>query len=179
MNKVILIGRLTRDPELRYTTTNQAVCAFSLAVDRGYSRQKRSEMESQNRPTADFPRINVWGVQAENCSKYLNKGSLCAVEGRIQTGSYKDQNGNTVYTTDVMAERIEFLQTRSSTDNYQRNDFNQNNFNRNDFNQNDFNQDRNYNNFNQNTTSNKDSNLDQYFNDEDFAEIEDDGKVPF
>ena len=63
MNKVFLIGRLTKDPDLRYTQSGQAVVSFALAVDRGLSKQKRQEMESQNRPTADFPRITVWGVQ--------------------------------------------------------------------------------------------------------------------
>ena len=91
MNKVILIGRLVRDPELRYTQGNQAVCTFTLAIDKRLSREKREEAEAANRPTADFPRITVWGKQAENASRYLFKGSQCAVEGRIQTGSYQDR----------------------------------------------------------------------------------------
>ena len=85
MNKVILIGRLVRDPELRYTKGNQAVCTFTLAIDKKLSRERREEAEVANRPTADFPRITVWGRQAENASRYLFKGSQCAVEGRIQT----------------------------------------------------------------------------------------------
>ena len=96
MNKVFLIGRLTKDPDLRYTQQGQAVVSFSLAVDRGLSKQKRQEMESMNRPTADFPRITVWGVQAENVSRYLKKGNQCAIDGRIQTGSYQDKDGKMV-----------------------------------------------------------------------------------
>lgn len=99
MNSVILIGRLTNDPELSYTPSQTAVCKFTLAVDR----IKKTEDQ-----TADFIRITVWSSQAENCNRYLHKGSQCAVQGRIQTGSYK-KDGKTVYTTDVVADRVEFL----------------------------------------------------------------------
>ena len=102
MNQVILIGRLARDPELSYTpNTNTACCRFNLAVDR-----PRRNGEDQG---ADFIRITVWGRQAETCDRYLSKGRQVAVMGRIQTGSYKNRNGETVYTTDVVAERVEFL----------------------------------------------------------------------
>lgn len=100
MNVVVLIGRLTRDPELRYIPeTQNAVCTFTLAVDRPMSREKQ----------ADFIRITVFGRQAENCAKFITKGRQVAVEGRIQTGSYQNKNGDTVYTTDVIANRVEFL----------------------------------------------------------------------
>lgn len=100
MNNVVLIGRLTRDPELRYIPESQnAVATFTLAVDRPFSKEKQ----------ADFIRITVFGKQAENCERYLTKGRLAAVQGRIQTGSYKNKEGVTVYTTDVIAERVEFL----------------------------------------------------------------------
>ena len=103
MNQVILIGRLTKDPETRYTSGSQiAVCTFTLAVDRP---TKQGEEKK-----ADFPRITVFGRQAENCEKYLSKGKKVAVQGRLQTGSYKNSQGQTVYTTDVVAERIEFLE---------------------------------------------------------------------
>ena len=103
MNSVVLIGRLTRDPELRYTPASQmAVATFTLAIDR----PTRQGGERQT----DFPRITVFGKQAENCEKYLKKGRMVAVEGRIQTGSYKNKDGNTVYTTDVVASRVEFLE---------------------------------------------------------------------
>lgn len=103
MNSVVLIGRLTRDPELRYTSgTQMAVTSFNIAVDR----PTRSGGERQ----ADFPRITVFGKQAENCEKYLAKGRLVAIQGRIQTGSYQNKNGDTVYTTDVIADRVQFLE---------------------------------------------------------------------
>lgn len=104
MNQVILIGRLTRDPELSYTpNTQSAVCRFTIAVDRP---RRRDGGEDAG---ADFIRITVWGRQAETCDRYLAKGRQVAVMGRIQTGSYKNREGVTVYTTDVVAERVEFL----------------------------------------------------------------------
>lgn len=103
MNSVHLIGRLTRDPELRYTAgTQTAVATFALAIDR-YAKQGEEKK-------ADFPNIIVFGKTAENCEKYLKKGMLAGVEGRLQTGSYKNKNGNTVYTTDVIADKVEFLE---------------------------------------------------------------------
>ena len=102
MNSVILIGRLARDPELSYTPNTQtAVCRFTIAVDR-----PRRQGEDQG---ADFIRITVWGRQGETCDRYLSKGRQVAVMGRIQTGSYKNREGVTVYTTDVVADRVEFL----------------------------------------------------------------------
>lgn len=103
MNSVNLIGRLTRDPEIRYTAGSQtAVATFSIAIDR----PARPESEKQT----DFPRITVFGKQAENCEKYLAKGRLVAISGRIQTGSYQNKEGKTVYTTDVVANRVQFLE---------------------------------------------------------------------
>ena len=101
MNSVQLIGRLTRDPEVRYTASQMAVATFSVAIDR----PTRAGSERQT----DFPRVTVFGKQAENCEKYLAKGRRVAVEGRIQTGSYQNKNGDTIYTTDVVANRVEFL----------------------------------------------------------------------
>lgn len=111
MNNVVLIGRLTRDPELRYIpNTGTPVSTFTLAVDKGLSREKKQEMESRNQPTADFIRIVVWGKQAENCANFLVKGRLVGIQGRIQTGSYTDNSGNKRYTTDVVASQVEFLE---------------------------------------------------------------------
>ncbi len=111
MNNVVLIGRLTRDPEVRYTAeTTNAMCTFTLAVDKNLSRDRRQEMESKGQPTADFIRIVAWGRTAELCGNYLAKGRMTAVQGRIQTGSYTNQQGQRVYTTDVIAERVEFLE---------------------------------------------------------------------
>lgn len=102
MNQVVLIGRLTKDPELSYTPNNQtAVCHFTLAVDRPVGQGKERQ--------ADFIRITVFGRQAENCDRFLQKGRQAAVLGRIQTGSYKNREGVTVYTTDVIADRVEFI----------------------------------------------------------------------
>lgn len=101
MNNVVLIGRLTRDPEVRYTSSQMAVCHFSIAVDRPRSQNKEQ--------TADFIRITVFGKQAENCGRYLAKGRQVGIQGRIQTGSYKNKDGQTVYTTDVIANSVEFL----------------------------------------------------------------------
>lgn len=84
MNNVVLIGRLTKDPELRYTSNNQmAVATFTLAINRPVKQGQEKQ--------ADFPRITVFGKQAENCEKYLVKGRLVAIQGRIQTGSYQNK----------------------------------------------------------------------------------------
>lgn len=102
MNSVILIGRLARDPELSYTPNTQtAACRLTLAVDK-----PKKNGEDQG---ADFIRVTVWGKQAESCNKYLSKGRQVAVRGRINTGSYKNRDGQTVYTTDVVAEQVKFL----------------------------------------------------------------------
>lgn len=97
MNSVILIGRLTADPEINYTQSQMAVCRFTLAVDR----MKKGE--------ADFIRVTVFDRQAENCDRYLSKGRQAAVRGHIQTGSYTNRYGQKVYTTDVIADRVEFI----------------------------------------------------------------------
>lgn len=102
MNNVILIGRLTRDPELRYTTSQMAVATFTLAIDRPTKADKEKE--------TDFPRVKAFGKTAENCEKYLAKGRMVAVQGSLQTGSYTNKDGATVYTTDVIANRVEFLE---------------------------------------------------------------------
>lgn len=111
-NVVVLNGRLTRDPELRYTQNNQAVANFTLAVNRDLSNEKRQEYESKQLDTADYIRVVVWGNQAQSVSQYLFKGSPVLVSGRIQTGSYQDDTGKNVYTTDVVANRVEFLETK-------------------------------------------------------------------
>ena len=104
MNNAILIGRLVRDPELSYTTTGTAICKFTIAVDR--------PVKAGEEKTADFIRITAFNSQAENTNRYLKKGSKCAVNGKIQTGSYKDRDGRTVNTVDVIASNVEFLDSR-------------------------------------------------------------------
>ena len=111
MNDVNLIGRLTKDPELKYIPgSGTAVSKFTLAVDRGLSKAKKSELKEQGKPTADFIRIIVWGKQAENCANYLAKGRLVAIQGSIRTNSSRDEAGNVSYYTDVNAFKVEFLE---------------------------------------------------------------------
>lgn len=111
MNRVVLIGRLTRDPELRYTSgSNAAVCNFTIAVDRGFTGQSGDR-------EADFIPIVVWNKQAENVKNYLTKGSQIAVEGRIQVRNYDDQNGQKRYVTEVIANNVEFLGSKNSSSN--------------------------------------------------------------
>lgn len=109
MNNVILIGRLVRDVELRYTQTNQAYARFTIAVDREMSKENKQEAEAKGQQTADFINVVVWGKQAENCNKFLKKGRKVAIQGSISTGSYTMQDGTKRYTTDVLARRIEFI----------------------------------------------------------------------
>lgn len=104
MNNVTLIGRLVRDPEISYTTTGTAYCKFTIAVDRP---SKATEEKG-----ADFIRITTWSSLAERCSKYLSKGRKCAVQGRIQTGSYTNREGKKVDTVEVVANNVEFLDAR-------------------------------------------------------------------
>lgn len=108
MNKVFLIGRLTKDLELRYTESNIAVGTTTIAVNR--PRQKDKEQE------ADFINIKVWGKQAENIQKYLNKGNLIAIEGRIQTSNYTTDTGEKRYVTEVVANNVEFLGGNKNTE---------------------------------------------------------------
>lgn len=107
MNKVFLIGRLTRDPELRYTGSNVAVATFSLAVNRPFANQA-GERE------ADFINIVVWRKQAENVKNYLTQGSQVAIDGRIQTRSYDGEDGKKRYVTEVIADNVQFLDSKSS-----------------------------------------------------------------
>ncbi|HBD63219.1 MAG TPA: single-stranded DNA-binding protein [Clostridiales bacterium] len=110
MNSVVLIGRLARDPELKFIpSTGMAVARFTLAVDKEMSRDKKQEATSQGKQTADFIGITVFGKQAENCANYLTKGSQCAIHGRVSTGSYTTQTGEKRYTTDIVADRVEFI----------------------------------------------------------------------
>lgn len=100
MNSVNLIGRLTRDPDIRYTKDQIAVVQFTIAIDRG------------NDKGADFPNIKVFGRAAENCEKYLYRGKQVGVTGRIHTGSYENRDGKKIYFTEVIADRVDFLGSR-------------------------------------------------------------------
>lgn len=106
INSVTLVGRLTKDPELRYTPSGVAVARFTLAVNRQY----KKEGEQQ----ADFVNIVTWRKTAENTANFLRKGSLAGVGGRIQTGSYDGQDGKKVFTVEVVAENVQFLEPKSA-----------------------------------------------------------------
>lgn len=102
MNNVVIIGRLTKEPDIRYTSDQLAVATFTVAIDRG------KDKNGNDRGT-DYPRVIVFGRQAENCERFLIKGIRVAIQGHIQTGSY-DKDGRKVYTTDVIADRVEFIE---------------------------------------------------------------------
>ena len=108
MNNVTIVGRLTKDPDMRYAKASNspdgqmAIANFTVAIDRGKDK-------NGNDRGADYPRVTVFGKQAENCERFLAKGLRVAIQGHIQTGSYKDRDGRTVYTTDVIADRVEFI----------------------------------------------------------------------
>lgn len=110
MNKVILIGRLARDPEVRHTQSAEpmAICRFAIAVDRPYSRNR-----NEGDKTVDFLNCVCFGVRGENIGKFFRKGNRIAITGRIQTGEYTDQQGNKRYTTDIVVEDFEFVESRS------------------------------------------------------------------
>ncbi len=106
MNKVILIGRLTRDPELRYTPQGTAVCQITIAVNR------RGVQPGQQ--DVDFINVSIWSAQAENVAKYMTKGRQMAIEGKIQTRNYDDKDGKKVYVTEVIATNVQFLDSKGS-----------------------------------------------------------------
>lgn len=108
MNKVVLIGRLTADPDIRHTQSGKCVASYRLAVDRAF--------KSDGQPEADFISCVAWGKSGEFCQKYLHKGMKIALEGRIQTGSYTKDDGTKVYTTDVIVEHHEFCESKRSSD---------------------------------------------------------------
>jgi len=108
MNSVELIGNITKDPELRYTKDNVAVVSFNIAINR-------------INEGVDFIPIKVFNKQAENCKKYLKKGSKVAIEGSIRTGSYEKEDGTKIYTTEIMANRVHFLSSNANTQEKQEN----------------------------------------------------------
>ena len=116
MNNVSLMGRLTRDPEVRYSANTQLANArFSVAVDRRLSKEKRMEAENNNQPTADFINCVAFGRTAEVIGQYFHKGNRIAITGHIQTGSYENQQGQRVYTTDVVVDSFDFIESNSDS----------------------------------------------------------------
>lgn len=112
LNRSILVGRLTKDPDLRYTPSGVAVATFTLAVNRNY-KNANGEQET------DFINIVVWRKPAENVANYVKKGSLVGIDGRIQTRYYDGQDGKRVYITEVVAESVQFLETKNKSNNLQ------------------------------------------------------------
>ncbi|MGG2842301.1 single-stranded DNA-binding protein [Listeria monocytogenes] len=129
MNRVILVGRLTKDPDLRYTPAGAAVATFTLAVNRTFTNQ-------QGEREADFINCVVWRKPAENVANFLKKGSLTGVDGRVQTRNYEGNDGKRVYVTEIVAESVQFLEPKQnavegSTPNNNQNEANYSNNNKN------------------------------------------------
>jgi single-strand DNA-binding protein len=116
LNRIILIGRLTKDPELRYSPQGTAVASFALAVN-------RSRANAQGEREADFIPVVVWQKQAENCANYIGKGSLVAVDGRLQVRTYDAKDGSKRWVTEVVAESVRFLEKKQGTSYGQEVDF--------------------------------------------------------
>lgn len=110
MNTVLLTGRIVKGLELKYTNNGKAYCRFTLAVDKGMSKEKKQEAEAKGQATADFINCIAWGKTAETLQKYTAKGKKNLVYGSIETGSYTAQDGSKRYTTDVLVNRAEILE---------------------------------------------------------------------
>lgn len=110
MNKVILVGRLGQDPKLAYAPSGVAVVNFSMATDESYTDREGNKVDK-----TEWHRVVVFGKQAELCSNYISKGSLVLVEGSLQTRKWQDQQGNDRYTTEVKAQRVQFLESKSQS----------------------------------------------------------------
>ena len=124
VNRVVLVGRLTKDPELRYSSSNIPMLYFSVAVNRTFTDQNGQRQ-------ADFINCVAFRKQAENMARFLGRGSLISVEGRIQTRNYQGKDGNTVYVTEVVAETVQFLESKNSSHSRQNNGFDSMSFNTN------------------------------------------------
>ena len=124
MNRVVLIGRLTKDPDLKYSESNLPVLRFTIAVNRTFTDQNGQKQ-------ADFINCVAFRKQAENMARFLGRGSQIAVEGRIQTRNYQGKDGNTVYVTEVVAESVQFLESKNSPHSRQNNGFDSMSFNTN------------------------------------------------
>ena len=118
MNKANLIGRLTKDPELRYLPeTGTAMCRFTIAVDRGMSKDQKHKAEAAGKPTADFIGIIAWGKTAEFAANYLTKGLQVGISGRIQTSSRVADDRSRRYGTDILAEQIHMIEWKNNQGN--------------------------------------------------------------
>ena len=115
LNRVIQVGRLTADPQLRYSQTGKAVTTFTIAVDRAFKKE--------GQPEADFPRIVQFGKGAEATANFMGKGSLVGVDGRLQTRTWDDSNGNKQYATEVIADSVKFLESKKKDNQQQQKSF--------------------------------------------------------
>ncbi|PGT83257.1 single-stranded DNA-binding protein [Bacillus sp. AFS040349] len=120
INRIVLVGRLTKNPELKFTPSGVAVATFTLAVNRTFPNQ-------QGEYEADFLNCVVWRKQAESAADHLKKGNLCGVDGRLQSRTYQDQSGKTVFVTEVVAESVQFLEPKGNRNSGQGNNSNNNN----------------------------------------------------
>ncbi|MGQ5514266.1 single-stranded DNA-binding protein [Streptococcus anginosus] len=121
INNVVLVGRMTRDAELRYTPQNQAVATFTLAVNRNFKNQSGER-------DADFINVVIWRQQAENLANWAKKGALIGITGRIQTRNYENQQGQRVYVTEVVADNFQLLESRASREGQSSGSYTSNNF---------------------------------------------------
>ena len=161
-NNVVLVGRLTKDPELRYSSSNLPMLYFTVAVNRTFTDQNGQRQ-------TDFINCVAFRKQAENMARFLGRGSQISVEGRIQTRNYQGKDGNTVYVTEVVAESVQFLESKNSSLSRQNNGFDSMNFNRDQSNNLNFNtnqRDKEY------SFSNLEINFQSDFEDEFFQQIE-------
>lgn len=109
MNQVSLVGRIVQNPELKNLQDGNSVTKFNIAIDRYLALAQKEEKKSEGKATADFPRVIVWGKQAENCCKYLSKGSMVSITGRVSTSVFENSDGENVYITEIVGERVQFL----------------------------------------------------------------------
>jgi single-strand DNA-binding protein len=165
LNRVVLVGRLTKDPDLRYTPNGTAVANFTVAVNRPFSNQ-------QGNREADFINCVVWRRPAENLANYMKKGSMVGVDGRVQTRTYDGQDGKTVFVTEIVADSVQFLESKGASHGGQSNSGFQQNNNQNQFQNQNQNQNQN---FNQNQNQNQE---DPFKNNGEPIDISDDD-LPF
>lgn len=111
INRVIIVGRITKDPVLRKTAAGTSITSFTVACNRRF--------KQEGQPDADFINCTSWNKVADNVNKYTHKGSLVGVEGRIQTRSYDDQQGKRVYVTEIVAENVQFLDSKNASNNHE------------------------------------------------------------
>jgi len=114
MNQVSLVGRIVQTPELKELQDGNCVTKFNVAIDRYLAHAQKEEKKNEGKATADFPRVTVWGKQAENCCKYLIKGAMVSISGRVSTSVYENADGENVYMTEIIGEKIRFLESSNS-----------------------------------------------------------------